>query len=1277
MNKNSTKVLIALFFSSFFALNAQQNVKHADHDHEALIEQKLNSVQHVFDQDSLAGFHEEAAWQQARLHGAPEWEQKMQVSYAKRKYINTKYGLINYAKLGGGDPVVQSPCTNMDFETGTITGWTITEGLNSNSLTQGGCCPSASTRYSLATPGADPAVPALQRVPPGAGNYTLKIGDGATTGGYVVRAKQTFAVTAANSVFIYRFAVVLEDGSHACQDQPYFNISFNDGSNNPIPCGDFNVVQIGSACSAGGDPSFVTSGIYSYKNWSTRAFDLTSYIGQNVTVEFTASDCVQTGHAGWAYVDADCKPFTLNLNGTDIPVGQTNNSFCGAATTNTLCAPPGFTYSWTGPGVTGQTGQCVNTSSIGTFSVTLGIAGTTCSFSPVLYSTFNSAPNPTVTASLTQPVCALPAGSATLNVTGGTGPYTYSWTPAVPSTSVNTNLPAGTSYTASVTDDNGCIGSTTFSVDPYPPAPAYTLDVSPGYVLSCSSPSTTITFAPTNTSTTNQWDGPAGVITGTNVVVTTPGVYTYTTINTVSTCSLTGSINITGAINLPVLTSTVTQPNCAAAAGSATVSASNGTGPYTYSWTPTVTAPTDTINSNLPPGTGYTVSVTDNVGCTGLTTFSVNSFAGAPSYTLANNPGLLLSCASPTTSLTFAPTNTNTSTSWDGPTGAITSTNVVAGSPGVYTYTAINTVSTCSITGSFSVTGTPNFPVITSTLSQPNCASPVGSATINVTGGANPYVYTWSPNVTSGSDTIKTNLPLGTNYTVSVVDNTGCTASTSFSINSFAGAPLYSLTNNPGLALSCSTPSTTLTFAPTNTNTSTSWTGPSGVISGTTTVVSAPAAGTYSYVALNTVSTCSIAGTFVVTADTIKPTAIPSPSCTGVVISLNATSPVLGVNLNWIAPTTPTTNIGNPATSTAIGVYTLVATNPSNGCVQTYTQSTSVPPITVVTSPTTNLLTCITTTVNATASSGAGNTLVWNNGTSTVTTNPLPISTSGTYTAIATNSLGCSSQSVITVSSNTVANVNINPSSTLITCATGSVNLNASSFAGGPYVYSWTPSATTFTGTNFPATAAGIYTVVALNSANGCTATASQAISMQSISASFIADTYQGMMPLPVTFTNTSVALNSNPIGTTYTWDFGDGNGLNSNDTTVNHLYNTQGTFPVVLTATNGFCRDTATRYIKVDLISLFEVPNVFTPNGDGRNDVFTFRAVNMGEITITIFDRWGLKMFESTQSGNIIWDGKNKGGHTVTDGTYFYILKATGLDGVQYDKQGTINVFQ
>ena len=135
MIKISTKLLFVFFITSIISLRAQQNLTHSSHNHDELIKQKLQSVQLEFDADSLRGFHEEAAWQQARMGGAPEWEQKMQVSYFKRRYINTKYGITQFIDKSI-NPSVQAPCTNVDFETGTIAGWTVSEGLNSNSLTQ-------------------------------------------------------------------------------------------------------------------------------------------------------------------------------------------------------------------------------------------------------------------------------------------------------------------------------------------------------------------------------------------------------------------------------------------------------------------------------------------------------------------------------------------------------------------------------------------------------------------------------------------------------------------------------------------------------------------------------------------------------------------------------------------------------------------------------------------------------------------------------------------------------------------------------------------------------------------------------------------------------------------------------------------------------------------------------------------------------------------------------------------------------------------------------------
>lgn len=1115
MKMNYTKLLTALMFIGVLSTKAQ-TINHKEHDHQAeleLIQKKLNSFQHDFDADSLKGFHEDAAWEQARMGSAPDWEQKIQVSCAKRLYINTKYGIgeSKNSVSSGTTPNVQAPCTNVDFENGTASGWTITEGINTNSLTHAGCCNNPSTRYSIVGPGNDPSVSAVQRVPPGAGNYTLKLGDGSTTGGYAVKAKQTFAVTAANSVFIYRFAVILEDGSHTCAEQPYFNITFNDASNNPIPCGAFNVVQAGASCSTGADPSFVTSGIYSYKNWSTRAFDLSAYMGQNVTVEFIASDCTPLGHAGWAYIDAQCAPMTLNLNGTDIPVGQTNSASCGVVSNNTLCAPPGFSYTWSGPGVTGQTGQCINAAVAGTYSVTLGITGTSCAFNPILYSNFTYSPNPTVTSSVTQPVCANPAGSATITANGGAGNYTYSWTPTAPSASVNVNLPTNTLYTVTAIDAAGCRGTTTFSIDPYPPAPAYTLATVPGLVLSCQNPSITMSFAPTNANTTTQWSGPSGAITGTTSIITTPGVYTYTAINTVSTCSLTGSVNITGSIVHPVLTSTLTQPTCTLPVGSGTVSA-NGAGPYTYTWTaaagqPTVGLPYYSENTNLPPGTTYTVYATDPAGCTGSTTLAVNPFSGAAAYTLSNVPGGTLTCLSPSTTISFAPSNASTNTQWEGPFGPITGTTTIVTQAGVYSYTATNTSSGCAISGTVGVTSIIGYPTAT-------------------------------------------------------------------------------------LAIQCNT--------------------------------------------------------------------------LGIYLNANTSNP--DNVMTWVGPTS-TATLTNPATSTVVGVFTLTVTNPLNGCATTYTAISGYPSVNITTVPG-RTLTCVTQAINATAVVTPTNASIsWSNGTNTVTTNPYPISTPGTYTTYVQVPNGCSAQSVVTIGSNTNVDVSVNSTSTVIPCSTGSLALNAGSSGTDPYTYTWVPASPQFTGPVFQATTPGTYTITATNTANGCTTTTVITVSKESINASFTNNPSQGLMPLTVTFTNTS----TNATG--YQWNMG--NATTYTTTNAGTVYNEAGTFTVTLIATNGTCVDTASTVIVVDLLSMFNVPNVFTPNGDGKNDVFRLTAVNMGEITMTIFDRWGLKMFEATDSGKMEWDGKTKAGNVVTDGTYFYIIHAKGLDSQEYNFQGTVTVFQ
>jgi len=157
-----------------------------------------------------------------------------------------------------------------------------------------------------------------------------------------------------------------------------------------------------------------------------------------------------------------------------------------------------------------------------------------------------------------------------------------------------------------------------------------------------------------------------------------------------------------------------------------------------------------------------------------------------------------------------------------------------------------------------------------------------------------------------------------------------------------------------------------------------------------------------------------------------------------------------------------------------------------------------------------------------------------------------------------------------------------------------------------------------------------------------------------------------GIAPLSVSFINNSTGA------TDYFWDFGDGN--TSNVAAPNHSYNI-GTYTAMLVASNGPCSDTCFKQIIAFNESFIEFPNIITPNQDGKNDVFEVKDYQaIVQFHCAIFNRWGKLMYEFDEiTGG--WDGKTQGGKPVPDGTYFYVVKASGLDNIDYNLKGTINV--
>ena len=116
----------------------------------------------------------------------------------------------------------------------------------------------------------------------------------------------------------------------------------------------------------------------------------------------------------------------------------------------------------------------------------------------------------------------------------------------------------------------------------------------------------------------------------------------------------------------------------------------------------------------------------------------------------------------------------------------------------------------------------------------------------------------------------------------------------------------------------------------------------------------------------------------------------------------------------------------------------------------------------------------------------------------------------------------------------------------------------------------------------------------------------------------------------------------------------------------------------LIVTDANG-CKDTATTTIIVtDAPVVIIIPNVFTPNGDSINDIFSVTGVGIGSFNCKIYDRWGIFMYEwSDLKGG--WDGKNaSNGKEVTDGTYYFIIKySEEKTKATYNKQGYLQLIR
>ncbi len=127
------------------------------------------------------------------------------------------------------------------------------------------------------------------------------------------------------------------------------------------------------------------------------------------------------------------------------------------------------------------------------------------------------------------------------------------------------------------------------------------------------------------------------------------------------------------------------------------------------------------------------------------------------------------------------------------------------------------------------------------------------------------------------------------------------------------------------------------------------------------------------------------------------------------------------------------------------------------------------------------------------------------------------------------------------------------------------------------------------------------------------------------------------------------------------------------------YSFQESGSFFVRLTVTDGSTGDTALSDVFVIKVaeSELKVPNAFSPNGDGVNDVFRVKHKSLVYFQAYIFNRWGQQLYRySLPDIDRGWDGTSNG-KEVPDGVYFIVVEAEGADGIRYRIKSDINILR
>ncbi len=1110
--------------------------------------------------------------------------------------------------------------------------------------------------------------------------------------------------TAANSFASAGTYTVTVTGSNGCTSTD--NISITEDLSAPTADAGADQTLFCNTASINLDGTASSSGVNFTYSWSTSGGNIISGINTIIPeVNAAGNYTITVTDTNNGCTAQDQVSVNEDLNAPNADAGADQVLTCSTTSLNldgsSSSSWVGITYSWSTTGgniLNGNNSTTPEVNAAGIYTITVTDTNNGCTAQDqVSVSMDDTAPlanagsDQTLTCDVT---------SLNLDGTGsssGEG-ISYSWSTSGGNivSGNNTNTPlvnAPGTYNITVSDsNNGCTAQDQVSVSEDVIAPI--ADAGPVAEINCTNPEVDLDGSSSSSGLNIEylWSTADGnILSGFSNPISTvnqAGTYSLTVTNLNNGCTATSQTTVTTDISSPTVSVAVDQDiTCAQPQVGLDGSGTSSGVQFNYLWTTpdgNIVSGANSLNPLVNQGGTYQLEVTNsNNGCTASASLLVAEYTSLPVASAGSD--MQITCDDPIVTLdgSASSSGSDISYNWTSTDGNIlsgnTSENPVVNAAGTYSIEVLNSVNGCSASDQVSVTENTTVP---SASAGPDQELTCALTSLNLDGSASDsgteYSILWTTpdgSIVNGAASLYPLINQQGSYTITIENTTnGCTANDLVNVSENFIAPIANAGTEKELTCSVTEVSLDGTGSSSGSQFSYQWSSMDGNIISNSDQLNPLVndAGTYAIVVTDVSNGCTATDQVNVAENTMPPVASAGDdtqiACGMSSVTLDGSFSSSGMDFSYQWNTINGNIVSGETTLSPLvdapGAYQILVTDHTNGC----TASDDV----VVTVPDPVMLSFNIDDVNCyngsdghiTASVSGGTdpiTYTWENG---IHASQLSGLSAGYYNVTAVDDNGCSVEdSAFVHSPDQPLNLELQISNVL---CHGSADGSVSALVSGgtvPYNYQWyNDNMLAETGANAQNLDAGKYSLH-MTDANGCPVDTSFFIAEPLPLQAGVALTH----PSCIGNNDGSVEIMASGGTSPYLYRLGTG----SISYPIFDMLE-EGHYDFVLTDANGCKKELETVTLIDNPVECLRIPNAFTPNGDGNNDIWIIENLDIfNSYILSIYNRWGQKLYQASP-GDEPWDGKTTEGKFVPAGSYVYLIN---LNNGTDPKSGIVTV--